>query len=250
MLFKRTRQGMEPTAAGEYFYPRAAEMHRDWARLEKDLRALDGQGQELSFVCSYGAMSTLPYELFAHFQQENPAISARWREFPDQQALRHLTEDEYELGLLCWGGGPEAEDYQAVKLFQRRAVVLVYRGHPLFDRESIALSELAGQPIIMEGDDFWINGEFRRRCIERGFLPDIVIETGDISFCHKLCASGRGLGISVDFVADFIRSEQVRAIPFAEPFLWPIYLVWRRSGVLSPGGKAFCAFLRRQFSVP
>ena len=68
MLFRRTRQGMEPTAAGEYFYARAKDMLRDWGRIEKDLHTLDGRAGELSFVCSYGAMSALPYEIFARFK--------------------------------------------------------------------------------------------------------------------------------------------------------------------------------------
>lgn len=248
MLFRRTRQGMEPTAAGEYFYTRAAEMLRSWGRIEKDLHALDGRMEELSFVCSYGAMSALPYELFVRFQAENPGFSARWREFPDRQALQHLTGDEYELGLLA-GGVLAGEDYETVKLFERQAVALIREGHSLYEKDRVEFSDLAGESIIMEGDDFWINGEFRRRCVERGFVPDIVIETGDISFCHKLCAAGQGVGISVDFVADFIRSDKLRSVPFAEPFPWPVYLAYRRTGVLSPGGQAFSAFLRRHFAV-
>ena len=249
LLFRRTRQGMEPTEAGDYFYPRAVDMLRDWGRIEKDLRALDERARTLSFVCSYGAMNALPYELFARFQADNPGFSARWREFPDRQALRHLTEDEYELGLVVTDGEQESEDYAFVRLFERDVVALVRRGHPLYEKDALAIGDLAGQPIIMEGDDFWINGAFRKRCLDEGFLPDVVIETGDISFCHKLCAQGLGLGISVDSVAEELHSDALRAVPFAEHFRWPVYLAWHRMGVLSPGGRALRRFLTDRFGV-
>ena len=144
----------------------------------------------------------------------------------------------------------DTEDYQAVKLFERRAVTLIPRGHRLYENESVSFAELKGEPIIMEGDDFWINGEFRRRCLEAGFAPDIVIETGDISFCHKLCAMGRGLGISMDFVADFIRSDELRVVPLREELLWPVYLVYRRTGVLSQGARMFRNYLLDAFRIP
>ena len=59
-------------------------------------------------------------------------------------------------------------------------MVLVYEGHPLYEREKIDIADLKNEKIIMEGSDFWINEAFRQKCIEYGFCPKIVIETGDL----------------------------------------------------------------------
>ena len=49
--------------------------------------------------------------------------------------------------------------------------------------------------------------------------------------------------------AEELHSDALRAVPFAEPFRWPVYLAWRRTGVLSPGGRALRRFLTDRFGV-
>ena len=244
ILFRRTPQGLLPTEAGEYLYSQAGKLLEQNERLYQNLQSLSGRERDLSFVCSYGAMNALPYPRFLRFQQKYPALSAKWREFPDAQARRLLQEGEYELGLLVGEAADMPEKCKAVPLFVRRMVLLVYQGHPLWEREQVSFEELAGESIVMEGQDFWIFEAFRRRCIAHGFCPNITVETGDISFCHKLCEMGQGLGVTVDFIADFIRTPGVRATPFAdEGFLWPVQLVHPRERLLSPGVKAFRNYL-------
>ena len=98
----------------------------------------------------------------------------------------------------------------------------------------------------MEGNDFWIYDAFRRRCIARGFCPKIITETGDISFSHKLCSMKQGLGITVDFIADFIKTPGVRAIPLDDPsFLWKVFLVYHKKKILSPAARELCRFPER-----
>lgn len=248
ILFSRTSKGMEPTAAGVYLYQQAGKLLQNHRQLAQNVQRAGGRGKDLSFVCSYGVMNALPYELILEFQRENSAYHIKWREFPDHQAEQFLLDDQYELGLFVLGGRRFGEDYVVTPLFTKKFVLLVYRGHPLFDAASVTFEQLRDEPIIMEGSDFWVFDFFRKKCISHGFCPNIIAETGDISFCHKLCSMEQGLGISVDFVADFLQTPNVRAIPFADPaFLWPVGLVRHRNVTLSPAGQRFCQFLQFQF---
>lgn len=223
MLFTRTPRGMEPTAAGEHLYRQADVLLRQHRQLAQDIQRIGGRGTDLSFVCSYGVLNALPYVLLQEFQAENPSFTIKWREFPDRQAEQLLLDDRYELGLFVLGRDGFGDGYAVTELFSRRIVLLAYEGHPLYDARSVRFDQLRNEPIIMEGSDFWVFDFFRERCISHGFCPNIVAETGDISFCHKLCSMGQGLGISVDFIADFIQIPNLRMIPFEDPsFLWPV----------------------------
>lgn len=249
ILFSRTPKGLEPTAAGEYLYQQAGPMLENHRKLIQNIQRVGGQGKELSFVCSYGVMNALPYSLFLEFQRKNPEFTAKWQEFPDRQAERLLQNGQYEFGLFILDGHKFGKDYLGTPLFTRKIVLLVYQGHPLYDQETVDLEDLKNEPIIMEGQDFWIYDFFRNKCISRGFCPNIIAETGDISFCHKLCSMGQGLGISIDFVADFIQTPNVRKIYFSDQsLLWPVGLVRHKDTVLSPAGERFCQFLQLQFS--
>lgn len=248
MLFSRTAKGLTPTAAGDYLYQQAGQILQTYRRLTQNIQRIGGHSKELNFVCGYGVMNALPYARFLAFQREHPAYTFKWQEFPDRQAERLLRNDSYELGLFVLGGKKFGGDYLVTPLFTRKIVLLAYEGHPLYDRKTVDFKDLKNEPIVMEGGEFWIFDFFRNKCISNGFFPNIVAETGDISFCHKLCSMKQGLGISVDFIADFIQTQNVRKIYFSDPtFLWPVGLVRHKDITLSPAGESFCQFLQRQF---
>lgn len=195
-------------------------------------------------------MSALPYELLLEFQKQNPSYKVKWKEYPDRQAEWFLQEDQFELGLFVLGNQIFDNSFHITPLFTKKIVLLVYEGHPLYRRETIDFKELKDEPIIVEGDDFWIYDLFRRKCISHGFFPNIIAETGDISFCHKLCSMEQGLGLSVDFVADFIQTPNIRKVYFDDPdFFWPVGLVRRKNTALSEAGRIFCQFLQLKFGV-
>lgn len=248
ILFDRTTQGLHPTEAGDYLYSHAKEMLQSYTQMRLNLQTLGGHNKDLLFICSYGAMNALPYEKYLHFQEQHPDYHISWREYPDKSAEQIFSNEEYELALLVSDTLNNQENYESTLLFSRKIMLLVYKDHPLYDKEVIDFSDLRNEKIIMEGNDFWINEAFREKCISHGFCPNIIIETGDISFCHKLCSMRQGLSITVDFIADFINTPEVHAIPFSDStFLWNVYLFCNKKRVLSPAAKQFCSFLKENY---
>lgn len=185
---------------------------------------------------------------FWSFRKKTPVITSNGGSFPIIRRSSCCWMTGMSWVCLFWGSRKFGEDYVVTPLFTKKIVLLAYEGHPLYNAESVTFEQLQDEPIIMEGSDFWFFDFFRKKCISHGFCPNIIAETGDISFCHKLCSMQQGLGISVDFVAEFIRTPNVRMIPFADPaFLWPVGLVRHRNVTLSPAGQKFCQFLQFQF---
>lgn len=250
ILFNRTSQGLHPTEAGEYLYHRAKEILKSYTQMRVNLQTLGGHKKDLLFICSYGAMNALPYEKYLYFQAQHPEYHISWREYPDRYAEQLFANEEYELALLTSNALNHPENYESFLIISRKIVVLVYENHPLYQKDKIDFTDLRNEKIIMEGNDFRINNAFRSKCISHGFCPDLVIETGDISFCHKLCSMKQGLSITVDFIADFISTPGVRAIPFSDSsFLWNVYLVHNKKRVLSLAAKQFCSFLKKKETV-
>lgn len=248
VLFHRTAKGLEPTESGDYFYPHAQKLVQAYRQIHNDLQRMNSADNELSFVCGYGCLSGMPYSVLMDFQRQYPAFRLKWREFSDAQAKQLLLDDAYELALLVREAEDELEGYESVPLFSRKVVLLVYEGHPLFERQSVCLADIRQEPIIMEGPDFAIYNHFRSRCIAQGFAPNIIVETGDISFCHKLCEMKQGLSLTVDFVADIIQLPAVRAIPFSDAdFVWTVSLVRPRNRAISSPAKLLHNYLLARF---
>ena len=250
ILFKRTARGIIPTAAGDYFYSQAVDMLASYRQLASNLQSISGMEKDLSFVCGYGAVNALPYQVLLDFQEAYPQYKISWREFPDLQAEQLLIKGDYHLGLLVMGNSRLQEQFVCQPLFERDILLLVYEGHPLYHASSVDYKDLEGEPVIMEGRDFWIYENFRQKCIAEGFCPNILVDTGDISFSHKLCSMKQGLTITVDFIADFIPAPHVRKIPFRKGDLkWQVALVYPKAQVLSPADEKFCQYLLKHFRV-
>lgn len=249
LLFDRTQTGLIPTQAGESFYRDAQKLEILYRQSQLNIQAIAEQKKNLDFVCSYGVMNALPYEEFICFQQNHPQYQIHWREFPDHQALEYLQKDIYSLGLIVADISKIDDIFEHTLLFQKKPVVLIPKGHRLYEKEKISYNDLNGESLIMEGSDFWIHGEFRKKCLDQNVYPNIIIETGDISFCHKLCSMGQGIGISVDFVAEFLQTPEIQIIPFADStFTWPVYLVKNKNRELSEAGRNFYHFLLEQYT--
>ena len=165
-----------------------------------------------------------------------------------QEAEQQLVEGDYEIGLLVKGEEPFGDGYESIDLFSRCIRILVYEGHPLYERERLTYQDLKDEPLIMEGNDFRIYEVFRKKCMDAGVYPEIVAETGDIGFCHELCAMKQGLSVTIDFVTEYIRTGGVKALPLEEPeILWTVQLVRHRANRLSPAAEKFFRYLCSEF---
>ena len=225
-LFERSVKGLEPTRAGDYFYQEA----------EKLLKSM----HQTAFQ--------VPYSRILEFKRKYPEIHLQWREYPDLQAEQQLVEGDYEIGLLVKGEEPFGDRYESIDLFSRCIRILVYEGHPLYERERLTYQDLKDEPLIMEGNDFRIYEVFRINCMDAGVYPEIVAETGDIGFCHELCAMKQGLSVTIDFVTEYIRTGGVKALPLEEPeILWTVQLVRHRANRLSPAAEKFFRYLCSEF---
>lgn len=241
-------KGLEPTRAGDYFYQEAEKLLKSMHQTAFQVRSLYGEEEALRLVCSYGALSALPYSRILEFKRKYPEIHLQWREYPDLQAEQQLVEGDYEIGLLVKGEEPFGDRYESIDLFSRCIRILVYEGHPLYERERLTYQDLKDEPLIMEGNDFRIYEVFRKKCMDAGVYPEIVAETGDIGFCHELCAMKQGLSVTIDFVTEYIRTGGVKALPLEEPeILWTVQLVRHRANRLSPAAEKFFRYLCSEF---
>lgn len=87
-------------------------------------------------------------------------------------------------------------------LFERKMMLLVYQGHRLREKESVAISDLRDEKMLIKGQGFHIFSMFQKKCLEAGFYPNIIAETAEINLCQNLCMMREGLSITVDFIAE------------------------------------------------
>ena len=242
LLFERSKYGMHPTKAGDYFYQHADSIENELEQMKREIKNTAGGMEELCIACAYGTLHIL-YPYLQSFRKQNPSVRIRWKEYPDRDADCALKNRVVEVAFCVEGSGQES--FEHVPLAKRRILLLVHEGHRLWDRKSAAIADLKNEKIIVEGDGFHIFSLLQKKCLEEGFYPDIAAETAEINLCQNLCRMGEGVSITVDFIADISRLPGVRAIPFSEPdFTWNIIMAWRKKDDLTDTAKKFVQFIQ------
>lgn len=242
-LFERDRIGMHPTAAGDRLYRSASRILEEISYLRRDIEEMTTGKRVLHLAVGYGVLHLL-YPALRRCAGDHAELDIRWAECIDDECERLLEEQAVELSLNPLR--EEGSNFDVCPLFSRKLMLLVYEGHPLYHRDEISVYALKGEKLITTGKGFRIFSTLQKACLDAGFYPRVEAEVNEINLCHRLVSMGEGIGLTVDFIADMVVQEGVRAIPFQEDCLiWRVGMMRKRNMVLSKGAQAFWDFLRQ-----
>lgn len=236
-LFIRTQKGVEPTESADYLYGRMHTLLEYLAETENGLNQLSRKQNGLRVACANGVLNALSIQLILDFVTNNPQIDFEWGEYSNTQVRRRVALSQADVGLVV--GHAQHVPLRGRKLTDRQVVLLVYRGHPFFERGQVDIGDLRDENVLLLNEAYQINHEFKAKCAENGFRPCIVAETGDSHFLYKLCRQRMGLGVLIDFSTDYFLMPDIRAIPFRKPFLWEIFEVLTEQAAEFPNVRIF-----------
>lgn len=151
----------------------------------------------------------------AAFKHAHPAveIELHWAPVDDMGRLMRARDVD-----LCVVSQPmRAEGLVSKRLFDEPVGVAVPLGHPLAERESVTVDDLAGEPMITAREGHWVRGLLDRLFAARGLTPRIVCETDEASAIAALIAAGLGLGLVPGFARHFARDVPGVWLPVDSP---------------------------------
>lgn len=242
VLFTRTQKGVAPTEAADYLYLRAELLLKQVTDTQNGLRQLMRKEKTLRVACAAGVLNALSVELLPGFIRMNPEMTVEWSEHSNAEACRQVVTSQADIGLVV--GRPDSDALLERKIAGREVVLLVYRGHPFYERERVSIDDLRDERIVTLNSQYRVNREFRERCRRQGFSPNIAAESADSHLLYKLCLHRVGLGVLIDFSTDHFRMPDMRVIPFAEPFPWEIYEIVTERSASFPIVRMFQDYLQ------
>lgn len=109
--------------------------------------------------------------------------------------------------------------------FQRKDEAVIYEGHPFYDRPSITIEDLKGQPLVGLNEHFSLFHSLVRRCADFGFTPQFVVKTMESRLIYHFCQERVGIGIDVNIHA---APPPLRYVPITEGTPWRIFFVCKK----------------------
>lgn len=250
LLVRRRAQGVSLTPMGLLVLDRARRLLADGAELAYLAR---GDGTDLVGPLVVGCFVTLAPtvlpRLLAEFEELHPRVTVDFVEGPQDHLQEALLAGEIDAAVL-YDMGP-LEELDRIVLYMARGYALFGERHPLADRETVTLEELADEPLILF--DQPPSTDYAMACFRaRGLVPNVRHRTHSHELTRSIVARGRSYAILVQRPPNKLSYEGLPILEKeVEPPLptCPVILAWPRGRRPSPRVRALAELARRQYGV-
>ncbi|MFP3517705.1 LysR substrate-binding domain-containing protein [Pseudomonas sp. SIMBA_077] len=213
-LFTRSRRGAQLTAAGAAILPAVRKFADQLERLELAVHeAVAGHAGILTIGAITSAMIDVLPPLIERFKQDHPQITVSVREIDSAEAVPALEAGDIDIAFARLEGNL-GRHLQSMSLSEDRLAVAMPCDHPLAARESLELSELADEALVMASRDIspvyfdYLVG----LCKTSGFAPRIVHQVRSVSSQVAFVSCGQGIAL-VPTSLDKLAPTNVRVRP-------------------------------------
>ncbi|MFT4231156.1 MAG: LysR family transcriptional regulator [Leucobacter sp.] len=193
-LFIRQRaRGLILTPAGEQLLH---DTHRVFGLLADSIDSIRADGDEVRGSITVACFKTLaPFLLpllIARLHDRHPELSAEFVEGDNEETLAALRSGRAEIAVNYRFG--DAEGISSEHAGDVRPHVVLPAGHPLAERQDIALAELAGEPLVLL-DLPDSSGYFLDILRGAGVAPQVKHRTSSYETVRSMVAMGLGYSI-------------------------------------------------------
>ncbi len=230
-LFKRTKNGITLTTAGEVFREESAKLVAQEKTMINKVKAA-AQSTSWNLRVAHVGSGKVPIlaDLIKKFDSLYPMYNlsleyTTWGDMKDK-----ISKNQIDIGFTIFS---DVEEQNPDMLFQclstRSSVLLVSDDHPLATRSSVSLTELSEERFILRkrGLEHLAYETFIAHCARAGFTPHIVKECDTMTDLLALIQAGRGICLVSPFypTAGF---PKIKAIPLMEGYPISLGLMYRK----------------------
>lgn len=232
-LFERSSNGMVPTECGWYLYQRCLPILEQFDELAVGIRQLRDQNKKLNIGFSCGVLNVFPFQKLEEYRNRCPHIMLQWEESSNQEIMHRMQQGDIDLGFII--GPPLSQSLWSREVFSRTMNVIVYEGHPYFEKTSLSVKDLQQERLITLNEKYYSYHSLLQRCQDFGFTPAIAVKTMESQLIYQFCRQKTGLGSDADIHRDKSMLEGLRLIPLSDSIPWKIFMVIKGSRKEEPG---------------
>lgn len=192
-LFEQVGRRVLLTEAGAILYAHADRVLTELTDAERALAALQsGEAGRLIIGASTTPGTYLLPELLGAFRGKYPQVELTLEIGDTREVLQRVLDGPLDLGVV---GEAEFKPALYVERIRTETLVLILPpSHPLADKETITLDDLASEPFVLRERGSSTREVLERALHARNFEPHVAMELNNAEAVKK--AVGAGLGIS------------------------------------------------------
>lgn len=238
ILLERSKNGVCLTSAGEQMMPFLQKVLKDYEELSCQVSQMNGIETGIVRIGTFSsvAINWLP-NVFTKLQQDFPGIDYEML-LGDYDEVEHwIAEGRVDCGFLRL---PTVRRFDTLLLAQDEYKVVLPMGHPLSQKETIAIEELNQLPFLLleHGGKTEVSDLLEQFSVQ----PDIRFTTWEDFAIMAMVEKGLGISILPEMILHRIPYKiEVRSLK--KPYYRPIGLAMKTLEQLTPAAKKFVEYL-------
>jgi DNA-binding transcriptional LysR family regulator len=219
-LFDRHANGVEPTAHGLSFAPRAIAVFEELRRAAQDL-AFVSSGARGSLRIGTVPMPAIPFLPIAiqRLVDARPEVFVSVVEERESELVDRLRKRDIELAILRLALFDPDEDLQVAPLFDEQLCVIASKNHPLATRDTLTWPELLAERWVMPPADCYFFEHVLRTLNKLDLaVPRQMVESFSINIQFGMVMHGSMLSFGMRSQVEFAPGKnQLVRLPFDLP---------------------------------
>jgi molybdate transport repressor ModE-like protein len=220
-LLQRGPGGIRLTDAGRALVAHTEAVLERLADAERELAAIAGlRGGRVRLASFPTAGATLVPNAVSVFTERYPDVELTLTEAEPEDSLPRLRRGDFEVALIYDYGLDDShtEGVELVHLLDDPLYLVLPVDHPLAQRRSIRIEELADEPWVSGCRDGHCHEMLMRTCEDAGFEPRLAFFTNDTQVQIALVAAGVGVTLAPELgLRNAAQDIAVRAVAPQEP---------------------------------
>ena len=238
LLLERSKSGVHLTSDGTQILPYVRKILNDYHTLEGYIGQLKGLETGIVRIGTFSSVAIhwLP-NIFAELQKGYPGIAYEMLLGDYSEVEQWIEEGRVDCGFLRL---PTLPDFDTLLLKQDEYKVVLPVGHPLTEREKIAIEDIQGLPFMLleHGGKTEVSDLLERYHVQ----PAIRFTTWEDFAIMAMVEKGLGISILPDMILRRI-PYQVEIRSLQEPYYRPIGLALKDREQVTPATKKFMEYL-------
>lgn len=250
-LFIRSPQGMNLTDNGRHFLNHAYSIQNSVDEALQSPLPDTGISGSLSVAASYTVMGYfLPYHL-QRLAQWYPRMAINLHEQERKAIEQSLLDGTLDMAVVLTGNLRHPE-IAAEPLFKSERRLWLPNRHPLSERPSVGLEEVANEPFILLTVDE-ADQTAMRYWKQIGQSPNVILRTSSVEAVRSMVANGTGVAVLSDLVYRpwSLEGKRIETISLTDEVpSMSVGLAWHRDKPFTPTMQAFREYFRHTFLAP
>ena len=240
-LFHRRYRGMIMTPEGERFLDLANGLLSHADQVQQAMADIGQRRQLLRLGIPPVIGSLLLPQIIHGFLEKNPDFPLIIEEGGRQELEQELSVSQLDLAFLLHDR-PFDDSWDTIPVLDLETLCCVSMLHPLANRRSVAIPDLAEEPLVLFKNSHFQTRNVLDRYAVAGITPRVLHYTDQVLTVQRMVSRNLAVGFLFNRLAEPLRD--LVGIPLDPPMTLQLSLVWKRSGYRFPNMDQFIDSIR------